>query len=127
TPAGCSALGATAQTAGGSVWSVGWTWLEQVDGLVAAPGTLAFHTVATEDSKPLGHPCHAGLVAVEGPIHPFGDPLKGGENRLRASTADQEGSSRVAVEGCTALRRRAATLPPLLHKGEGNVAGQRGA
>src|SRR5207247_3393184 len=45
----------------GLLGGLGW---EQVDGLVAAPGTLAFHTVATEDSKPLGHPCHAGLGAV---------------------------------------------------------------
>src|SRR5262249_38943096 len=62
----------------------GLCW-ENVDGLLTAPGTSTFHKVEPDEIKPIGHPCHARLVAVDGQIHPLGDALKGGEDRLRAS------------------------------------------
>src|SRR5262245_33858568 len=44
---------------------LGW---EHGDDLLPARGTAAFHTVETEEIKPLGHPGHARLVAVERPL-----------------------------------------------------------
>ena len=92
------------------------------EGLLPAPGTLALHTGDADDITPLGHACDARLGAVAGPIPPLGDPLASGEHRLRASAAYQEGLIGVAVEGRTALLRRASTLPQVIHKVQGNVA-----
>ena len=58
---------------------------------------LRFHKVKPNEIKPIGHPCHACLVAVDGQIHPLGDALKGSEYRLRTSAADQDGVIGVAV------------------------------
>jgi len=41
-------------------------------------------------SNPSVTRCHARLVAVERQLHALGDPLEGGEYRLRASAAYQD-------------------------------------
>jgi hypothetical protein len=100
---------------------------EPVDGLLAAPGTLAFHKVEPDDIEAIGHPCHARLVAVAGSIHPRGDALTDGEPRLRAAAAYQDGLLGGAVEGRTALCRRASTRPQVSHESQVHVTGQRRA
>src|SRR5262249_55929848 len=101
---------------------LGW---EDVDGLLAAPGTLAFHKVEADEITPIGHACHARLGAVEGQIHPLGDAREGGKDRLRASATYQDGIIGVAVEGGTKLRRIVATMPQLIQQVQVNVAVQR--
>ena len=74
---------------------------EEVDGVLAATGTFPFHEVEADEIESIGQSCHAGLVAVEGQLHPRGDRLEGREGRLRASAAHQDGVIGVAVQRCT--------------------------
>src|SRR5262249_58593192 len=98
---------------------------ENVDGLLPAPGTSTFHKVEPDEITPIGHPCHARLVAVDGQIHPLGDALKGGEDRLRASAAHHDSVISIAVSGRTELCRVASAMPQLIPQVQVNVARQR--
>ena len=71
---------------------------EDVDMLLPTGGTPPFHNVETARVKAFGTLRDPRLGAVDGHIHPLGDPFKGRKDRLRAAATYQDGIIGVAVE-----------------------------